>query len=179
MLWVISGHKSADFCFPPKSGHGQCRNRCLLSANNRHSHESLPTSPLGSFVPRCVPNITVFSGKERYESWLEKFKQGAGDFDACLHSLRHHPLGSCWSRRLLGPSRKGRRGRAIEARLDGDEIASNHFISACLPLRQSQPRSNPLNRGFFRVYLPDEPRAQCCASFSGSTSFTAFSAGST
>jgi hypothetical protein len=109
------------------------------------------------FRPTVCPKYHSFLGERRYESWLEKVKQGAGDFDACLHSLRHHPLGSCWSRRLLGPSRKGRRGRAIEARLDGDEIASNHFISACLPLRQSQPRSNPLNRGFFRVYLPDEP----------------------
>ena len=59
-------------------------------------------------------------------------------------------LGGCW-----GAPRKGRCGRAIEARLNGDEIASNYLISACLPLRQKPGRSS--SAGAFFAFAPDEP----------------------
>ena len=85
-------------------------------------------------------------------------EQGTGDFHACLYSLRDHPHGSDWSRRLLGAPRKGRCPRALEARLNGAEIASNYFFSACLSLRQSQPRPSFLSRGLLRVCLPKNPR---------------------
>ena len=133
--------------------------------------ENAHPGPLGTLkgakIFQCVPSVTALSRKERYNSAGKSSEQGTGDFHACLYSLRDHPHGSDWSRRLLGAPRKGRRPGAVEARLNGAEIASNYFFSACLSLRHSWPRPSFLSRGFLRVYLPTNS-PQCCASLARS-----------
>ena len=91
----------------------------------------------------------------------DKQRTKDGGFHACLYSLRDHPHGSDWSRRLLGAPRKGRCRRAIEARLNRDEIASDYLFSACLSLRQSKPR--PISSaGAFFAFVSRRTCAQCC-----------------
>ena len=114
-----------------------------------------PPDPLalskGAKIFQCVPSVTALSRKNAVIHVGKSNEQRDGEFHACLYSLRDHPHGSDRSRRLLGAPRKGRCPRALEARLNGAEIASNYFFSACLSLRQSQPRSSFLSRGFLRV----------------------------
>ena len=109
-------------------------------------------SPGAPFRSTVCPKCHGFLGIERYNRAGKSSEQNTRDFHACLYSLRDHPHGSGWSRRLLGTPRKGRRRRAIEARLN-DEIASHYFISACLSLRQASPGRVSSAGAFFRVCL--------------------------
>ena len=130
----------------------------LLPASMRFRRNARPgTLKDEQYLPVCPKRHS--SLEERTLKFVpESNKQETGDFHACLHSLRDHPHGSDWSRRLLGAPRKGRCPRALEARLNGAEIASSYLSSACLSLRQSEPRPSFLSRGFLRVCLPKNPR---------------------
>ena len=132
---------------------------CPPYALSSKMHAPDPRHTEGRGISSSVSQASQLSrGKNAIIRAGKNSEQGTGDFHACLYSLRDHPHGSDWSRRLLGAPRKGRCPRALEARLNGAEIASDYFFSACLSLRQSQPRPSFLSRGLLRVCLPKNPR---------------------
>ena len=137
-------------------------NRAGWQVHARPNENSRPTHGKRRRTRLVSQASQISRGKNAIIRAGKSSEHGTGDFHACLYSLRDHPHGSDWSRRLLGAPRKGRCPRALEARLNGAEISSYYFFSACLSLRQSQPRPSFLSRGFLRVCLPTNPRAVLC-----------------
>ena len=91
-----------------------------------------PSGSGSSFSFHSVsPASQLSPGKNAIIRAWKSSEQRMGDFHACLHSLRDHPHGGGWSRRMLGTPRKGRRGRAIEARLNGGERDSS-LVYLCM-----------------------------------------------
>ena len=113
-------------------------------------------------IPSSVSQASQLSrGEDAIIRAGKSNEQGTGDFHACLYSLRDHPHGSDWSRRLLGSPRKGRCPRALEARLNGAEIASNIFSLHVYPLGKTSP-GRVSSVGAFFAFLCRRTRAQCC-----------------
>ena len=141
-FWFLTTRRLEPACVRPER-RGLTRNPNRAQATTkplalfpRNPWPPEPLSPGAPLRPHVCPRRNSFLGKERYNrAWSSK--QATGDFHACLYSLRNHPHSGGWSRRLLGAPRKSRCSRAVEARLNGDKIASHYFFSACLSLRRS------------------------------------------
>ena len=84
--------------------------RLFASASHNKALALLPPDPLvpehlspeAPFRSTVCPKRNSFLGKERYNRAWKSSEQATEDFHACLYSLRDHPHGSGWSRRLLG-----------------------------------------------------------------------------
>ena len=138
-------------------------NRAGWQVHARPNENSRPTHGKRRRTRLVSQASQISRGKNAIIRAGKSSEHGTGDFHACLYSLRDHPHGSDWSRRLLGAPRKGRCPRALEARLNGAEISSTIFSLHAYPLGKAS-LGRVSSAGAFFAFVSRRTRGQCCAS---------------
>ena len=104
----------------------------------------------------CPKRHSSLEGKNAIIRAGKSNEQETGDFHACLHSLRDHPHGSDWSRRLLGAPRKGRCPRTLEARLMAPRSPQAIFPLHVYPLGNASPGRVSSAGAFCRCHIQNQ-----------------------